>query len=73
VNENPDVNDLLARCEDQLDLLKQEHRLSSDALPAFRELAEALERRVGTPDRRQHPRPWRAERRFSVPEHLSPE
>lgn len=65
MNENSDVNDLLMRCQEHLDNLHKQQRLTSDALPAFRELAEALERRVGTADRRQKPRPWRTERRLS--------
>lgn len=64
MNENPDVNELLMRCKVQLDDLHKERRLTSDALPAFRELAEALERRVGTADRRHQPRSKRAERRM---------
>jgi hypothetical protein len=65
VDENPDVNDLLMRCQEHLDDLHKQRRLTSDALPAFRELAEALERRVGTADRRHQPRPERTERRLS--------
>lgn len=64
MNENPDVNDLLIRCQEHLDDLHKQHRLSSDALPAFRELAEALERRVGTADRRHQPRRTGADRRL---------
>jgi hypothetical protein len=65
VNENTDVNDLLMRCQEHLDDLHKQHRLTSDALPAFRELAEALERRVGTADRRHLPRPEGTERRLT--------
>lgn len=65
MNENPDVNDLLIRCQEHLDDLHKQHRLTSDALPAFRELAEALERRVGTADRRHQPRSDRTDRRLS--------
>lgn len=50
------INELLARCEEHLLRLRDEQRLTSDALPAFRELAEALERRVGPADRRHRPR-----------------
>jgi len=64
VDDKSDVNELLLRCKEHLDDLHKEHRLTSDALPAFRELAEALERRVGTADRRQQPRPGQAERRL---------
>jgi hypothetical protein len=49
------INELLARCEQHLVRLRQEHRLTSDALPAFRALAQALERRVGPADRRHRP------------------
>jgi hypothetical protein len=66
VDENPDVNELLTRCQEHLDDLHRAHRLSSDALPAFRELAEALERRVGGADRRHKPRADQTERRLSV-------
>lgn len=65
MNENPDVNDLLIRCKEHLDDLHKEHRLSSEALPVFRELAEALERRVGRPDRRHQPRPASTDRRLT--------
>jgi hypothetical protein len=65
VAENPDVNELLIRCKEHLDDLYRERRLTSDALPAFRELAEALERRVGIADRRHLPRQDRTERRLS--------
>jgi hypothetical protein len=63
VSENADVNDLLTRCQEHLDDLHRQHRLTSDALPAFRELAEALERRVGIADRRHLPRQDRTDRR----------
>lgn len=66
MNENPDVNDLLLRCQAHLDDLHKQRRLTSDALPAFRELAEALERRVGTADRRHLPRTDRTERRLTI-------
>ena len=65
MDENPDVNDLLMRCQQHLDDLHKQHRLTSDALPAFRELAEALERRVGTADRRHQPRSDQTERRLT--------
>ena len=65
MNENPDVNDLLMRCQEHLDDLHKQHRLTTDALPAFRELAEALERRVGTADRRHLRRPESTERRLT--------
>jgi hypothetical protein len=66
VDENADVNELLMRCQERLDDLYRERRLTSDALPAFRELAEALERRVGGADRRHKPRADQTERRFAV-------
>lgn len=65
VDENPDVNELLMRCQAHLDDLHRERRLTSDALPAFRELAEALERRVGGADRRHKPRADETERRLT--------
>jgi hypothetical protein len=58
-----EVNDLLLRCENELDRLQRERRLTSDALPAFRELAESLERRLGVTDRRSVPRASAPERR----------
>jgi hypothetical protein len=51
------------RCETELDRLQRERRLTSDALPAFRELAESLERRLGVIDRRSAPRASAPERR----------
>jgi len=66
VDENADVNELLLRCQEHLADLHKERRLTSDALPAFRELAEALERRVGSADRRHKPRAGHTERRLTV-------
>jgi hypothetical protein len=60
-----EVNDLLLRCENELDRLNKERRLTSDALPLFRELAESLERRLGLTDRRSAPRSSDPQRRRS--------
>lgn len=63
--DSEEINALLARCEEHLLTLKKERRLTRDALPAFRELADALERRVGPADRRHKPRQGDGDRRVS--------
>lgn len=50
------IDELLRKCEEELRQLRADRRLTRDALPTFRALAQALERRVGPPDRRHKPR-----------------
>jgi hypothetical protein len=55
-DEDADVNELLARCEAHLTVLRDEERLTSEAPAVFQELAKTLERRIGPADRRHRPR-----------------
>lgn len=50
------IDELLRKCEGELRRLRQDRRLTRDALPAVRALAQALEQRPGPPDSRHKSR-----------------